>query len=61
MIHRDIPNSPVANLVSGKITISEFMEIKVKHGYKEKKAFQVAQSILYDRGNRMPNLRPRKI
>jgi hypothetical protein len=51
-------NSPIGQLIDGIITTSEFMEIMVKRGHKEKKAFETAERIKYDRGNRMPNLKP---
>lgn len=54
-------NSIEAKLISGKITKSEFMEISVGRGYKEKRAFEYAERLLYDRNNRMPNLRPRNL
>jgi hypothetical protein len=54
-------DSPAFQLISGKITKSEFMEIMVKRGRKEKRSFQGAERLLYDRGNRMPNLIPRKL
>lgn len=53
-------DSPAVKLISGRINVSEFMEIMVLKGHKEKKSFQEAERLLYDRGNRMPNLNPRK-
>lgn len=53
-------NSPAYKLITGKITTSEFMETQIKLGRKPKRAFEEAERLLYDRGNRMPNLNPKK-
>lgn len=47
-------------LRSKNSTISQVMSLLIGQGMKDKKAFQRAENLLYERYNRMPNLRPRR-
>lgn len=59
MMYDEGEDSLIGQLKAGKINRSEFMAVLVKAGWKEKRAFEFAERMLYDRYNRMPHLKPR--